>query len=152
MNIFEDTRQQKNKHDYTNFCLEQMGHTVIRNKLYVGDYTAVGNNLVAIDTKQNYLELAGNICGKQHNRFRKECQKAQALGIKLIVLVEENCPPSAWKSPANKAGQPLCNVAPETLAKAMATMTAKYGVQFEYCDKKDTAARIVALLGGGNAR
>lgn len=34
------------------------------------------------------------------------------------------------------------------LYKAMATMSEKYGISFEFCDKKETGQRIVELLGG----
>lgn len=38
----------------------------------------------------------------------------------------------------------------EELYKAMVTMSEKYGVEWVFCEKKDTGKRIVELLGGAN--
>lgn len=38
----------------------------------------------------------------------------------------------------------------EELFKAMVTMAEKYGVEWVFCDKKETGKRIVELLGGSN--
>jgi ERCC4-type nuclease len=56
-------------------------------KLPVGDYISLDNARLAIDRKQNLNELVSNVC-QQHKRFSAELQRANSLGIKLIVLVE----------------------------------------------------------------
>ena len=66
-----------------------MGHQVIRSKLFVGDYAKLKDQSICIDTKKDILEVAGNICGKQHDRFRAECVRAMCSEIKLIILIEE---------------------------------------------------------------
>ena len=43
---------------------------------------------MTVDTKKDIQELVGDICGKQHARFRDECILAQNNGIKLYVLVQ----------------------------------------------------------------
>ena len=45
---------------------------------------------VTVDTKKDIQELVGNVCGKQHARFRDECILAQNNGIKLYVLVQND--------------------------------------------------------------
>lgn len=149
MVIIEDTRQQANKHNNKESYFAEHGITVARSKLIVGDYARLDNQTVSIDTKRNIIELAGNICGKQHERFREECERARDLGIKLIILVEE-IPPrgdlALWQSPKTKGGKLLTAVKGETLKKAMLTMTKRYGVRFEFTTKYDSPKRIVDIL------
>lgn len=147
MIIIEDTRNQIGKHERLNADLERLGAKIIRSKLYVGDYSLLNNQTICIDTKKDWLEVAGNVCGKQHTRFRAECIRAKEAEISLIILVEEQTPLEQWKSPQNRLKQPLTRVSCETLSKAIKTMTEKYGVVFINCDKKDTAKKIIEILG-----
>lgn len=147
MVIIEDTRNQIGKHKELNKQLAAMGHTIVRSKLFVGDYAEAKNQSVCIDTKKDILELAGNICGKQHERFRDECLRAMCAEIRLIVLIEEETLVTEWKSPRNRQNRALTQVKGETLWKAMVTMHRKYGVTFAQCNKKDTAKKIIELLG-----
>lgn len=48
----------------------------------------LGTYNVTVDTKKDIQELVGDICGKQHARFRDECILAQNNGIKLYVLTQ----------------------------------------------------------------
>ena len=148
MIVVEDTRNQIGKHKEINAMLNLLGYKVVRNKLFVGDYSRLDNMTVCIDTKQDWVELAGNICGKQHERFRNECIRAQNAEIKLIILVEEDLSIEAWKSPRKRNGSLISHVSNTVLQKAMQTMTAKYGVEFMNCNKRDTAAKIIEILGG----
>lgn len=150
MIIVEDTRNQIGKHKQINDDLNALGHAVLRNKLFVGDYSRLDNMTICIDTKQDWVELAGNICGKQHERFRNECLRAQSAGIKLIILVEDETPIENWESPKKRNGKPICQVSNFVLSKAMNTMATKYGVEFINCNKKDTAKIIIDKLGGEN--
>ena len=90
-----------------------------------------------------------NICGKQHQRFRAECERAKECGIRLVVLIEE-IPPrgdlSLWTSRKTRAGKALTQVKGETLKKAMATMTERYGVTFEFTTRENCPKRIVEIL------
>ena len=146
MIIIEDTRNQIGKHEELNRQLQAMGHTVIRSKLLVGDYSTTKNQSICIDTKKDILEVAGNICGKQHIRFREECERAKLSQIRLIVLIEEQTPIKEWNMQTKGAKSSHTQVKGETLYKAMATMHQKYAVDFIQCDKKDTAKIIVKIL------
>lgn len=148
MIIIEDTRNQIGKHKNIKQGFDEESVVVIRSKLFVGDYARIDNMMTAIDTKKDYVELAMDICGKQHERFRLECIKAQFAGIHLIILVEENKPVQEWVSPKRRNGTTLTQVNGITLGKAMNTMHERYGVEFMYCDKKDTAKKIIEILGG----
>ena len=102
------------------------------------------------------MEISKNIMSSDHRRFRAECQLAQELGIKLIFLVEE-VPDYGmveyWKVPRwrttnrfHKCGDLMTMVDPETLKKAMTTMSEKYGVEFRFCNKRNTPSRVIKYL------
>lgn len=176
MIILEDTRQQDSKHRAKEKWFAEHGIEVRRTKLYCGDYTLPTDQSVCIDTKKDIQELVSNICGKQHERFRNECIRAQESGIKLIILVEndyevvynrkghliENYPihdlrdlhkwvnPRLWIFQSGKKKYPTATKG-VTLQKACMTMQAKYGVEFQFCRSNEAAERIVEILknGGG---
>lgn len=154
MIIVEDTRNQVTKHKELNDALMAKGFTIIRSKLFVGDYTRLDNQTVCVDTKKDINEIAGNICGKQHERFREECIRARDNFIKLIVLIEE-LPPNNdldnWQSRRGKGGKAFTQVKGDTLKKAMKTMTEKYGVVFEFTTREKCANRIIELLSQENS-
>lgn len=143
MIILEDTRQQTARHKIKQKWFEENGITVMRTKLFVGDYTLPTNQSLCIDTKKDLLEVAGNICGKQHERFRNELIRANEAGIKLIILIEDDVYDwnsiKYWKNKNTK-------VKGEVLEKAMKTMEEKYGVKFEFCKKSESASIIYQLL------
>lgn len=148
MILIEDTRNQIGKHKTLNDEFNKLGVPVIRNKLYVGDYARMDNLTICIDTKKDWVELAGNICGKQHERFRDECLRARNAQIRLIILVEEEIPIEAWKSPKKRNGALISHTSNIALSKAMKTMSEKYGVEFMNCGKDQTAKTILKILGG----
>lgn len=152
MILIEDTRNQIGKHKKLNDEFNKLGVPVVRNKLYVGDYARMDNLTTCIDTKKDWVELAGNICGKQHERFRAECIRAKDADIRLVILVEEETPIEQWKSPRKRNGRLISQVSNIVLSKAMKTMTEKYGVEFRNCNKEDTAKIIIELLGGKNGK
>ena len=148
MIIIEDTRNKIGKHKNIIQGFDEERIVLIRSKLFVGDYARIDDMTTTIDVKQNWVELAMDVCGKQHERFRMECIKAQSAGIRLIILVEENKPVEQWSSPKRRNGIKLTQVNGITLGKAMNTMHERYGVEFMYCDKKDTAKKIIDILSG----
>jgi ERCC4-type nuclease len=80
-----------------------------------------------------------------HQRFAAECERAQAAGIKLLVLIEEALPEGGlanWKSKHT-------TVKGESLKRAMLTMTVKYGVRFRFCDARQTGRLIAEYLAEG---
>ena len=147
MILIEDTRNQIGKHKELNEQLERLGIKVIRTKLFVGDYSRLDNQTICVDTKKDWLEVAGNLT-KQHERFRAECLRAKNNGIKLTILVEEDLPADRWESPRKRNGEVLSGVKGEVLQKIINTMQNKYDVNFIYCDKKETAKRLLEILGG----
>lgn len=169
MLILVDSRQQEGKHNLKEKWFAEHGIETRRTKLYVGDYTLPTDQSICIDTKKNIQELVGDICGKQHERFRNECIRAQEAGIKLIILVENRgghikdniIQPTIhsleelhrWKNPrlfiffGGKQKYPSATRG-VTLQRACMTMRAKYGVEFMFTTPEKSAEKIVELLKG----
>lgn len=151
MVFLEDSRQQPGQHKNIESYFRKIGVPLERCKLYVGDYAIANDQSRACDTKSGVLELIMDM-HDQHERFAAECGRAQAAGIQLLILVEEKLPPgglAAWQSPKDSRGRPLTRSDPETLRKALLTMTAKYGVRFRFCDARSTGRVIVEYLTEG---
>ena len=58
-------------------------------KLDFGDYMTGEHGGISIDRKQNIDELAKN-CTVEHERFRRELERARNAGAKLVLLVTQN--------------------------------------------------------------
>lgn len=169
--IIEDTRQQDGKHDHVNAWFKAAGIRVVRTKMLVGDYTLPTDQSVCVDTKYGLSEVYGNLV-VSHDRFRAECVLAQELGIKLIVLVEEDgicelTDVDKWVNPRAESYEFLRRaqehgmlterklsskppISSDRLRRMMQTMTERYGVEWRFCSKARTAETIVELLGGGD--
>ena len=145
MIIQEDSRQQAGKHETKHQALQAAGHRIIRSKVVVGDYCAPPP--VAVDTKENMVEIAQNIGGgkREHQRFIKD------IGCRLYILVENEdgirsvADVQRWRNPRTEYS-PNCIQGPR-LAKAMTTIEERYGCRFRFCTPQEAAAIIVDLLG-----
>lgn len=169
MILLEDTRNGIEKHDLKHKYFAEHGVEVRRTKLYVADYTLPTNQSICIDTKRSIEEICQNVCGKEHARFRRECERAQEAGIQLIVLVENDREQigktgiwnpaitkleelSRWANPrlfikkGGKQAYPNA-VRGATLMKACMTMQKKYSVEFQFCTPEESGAKILELLG-----
>lgn len=133
-------------------------------KLFVGDYMSLDNPRLVIDRKQNLHELCGNVC-QQHERFRAEMQRAKENGIKIVFLCEHGRNIKTlddvlwWTNPRETYREKVKGVwvtehrkvmQGDTLFKILNTMQNRYGVEFLFCEKKDTGKRIIELLRGGS--
>lgn len=150
--LYEDTRNQKDKHKNIHAYCQQMGVEIIRQALNVGDYQIAGKGDISVDTKMGIPEIASN-CFQEHERFRDECERALRCGIQLVVLIEEVPPDgdvSKWTSPLDRLGRPKYRFDPVTLSKVMATMTERYNVQFCFCDGRSTGKVLLEILKGEN--
>jgi len=146
--LYEDSRQQRGKHENIHRYCDQAGIRIIRQALNVGDYQIAGKGDVSVDTKQGVMELASNVF-QEHDRFRAECERAHECGIQLIVLVEEELPGGRldrWQPPLDRNGQPMAKFDPATLRKALITMQQKYGVKFRFCCGDQTGERMMEYL------
>jgi len=169
--IYEDTRQQKGKHDIKHAWWASHGVPVVVRKLDFGDYMTDGSN-ISVDTKRCVDEIAQNINGKNHKRFKDECLRAATSGYRLVVLVENrdgiedyaglrgwmnthcrmcgvrarvHCIPfDGQKCERHGTRKPIQG---PRLATAMQTMNVRYGVDFMFCKPGESARIICELLG-----
>ena len=168
--LIEDTRNQSGKHKNIHAFAEQNGIRIVRSKLVCGDYSLPTNQSICVDTKQGLQEVYGNLV-QDHERFRRECVLAQELGIRLVVLVEEHGIEDInqvkdWRNPryerylmlkeAHKHGRYLGTKLPPKapltslrLQIMMQTMSEKYGVEWQFCDKSKTGFKICEILTEG---
>lgn len=166
--IWCDTRQQAGKHANIDGWFDAHGVAYEYRKLDFGDYMCDESN-ISVDTKQGVEELAGNL-GRDHARFVRECERAQAAGYRLVVLTEEpledarlelarwlpfackrcvkramaECEPRGGGGCAKGKRKPMQGA---TMLKIMSTLSERYGVRFQFCGRNDTACIICDLLG-----
>jgi uncharacterized protein with GYD domain len=148
--LFEDVRNKPGKHKNIHAYCEKMGIKIIRQCLNSGDYQIANKGDIVVDTKSGVGELSMDIF-HSHERFRRQCQRAQECGIQLIILVEEALPEGRldkWVSPLGRDGKPLFLFDPARLRKAMYTMQEKYGVKFRFCDGRSTGKYLIEYLKG----
>ena len=124
----------------------------------------VDNPKLIIDRKKDLLEICGNIT-QQHERFKRELIRAQKQGIHLIILcengqgIEEMADVIFWENPRLSVmewkvvdGRPMKTpkypkaTKGPALYKAMRTMSQEYGVEWLFCSKRETGAKIKELL------
>ena len=168
--LIEDTRNQPGKHKNIHNFAEQNGIRIVRSKLTVGDYSLPTDQKICIDTKYGLAEVYGNMV-QEHERFKRECDLAQQLGIRLVVLVEESGIESIddvrhWKNPryerymmlkaAHKHGRfmgtklpPKAPIDSQRLERMMKTFAEHHGIEWRFCLKSETGLRICEILMGG---
>ena len=102
---------------------------------------------ISIDTKKSLVEVCGNVCSRQHERFREELKKAKG---RLVLLIEE---PGIerledvwwWENPRLKYNPKA--VKGTALYKSLCTIESEYGVTIRFCDRKETGREIIKILG-----
>lgn len=166
--LYEDTRQQKGKHERKNIWWRSHGVTVQRRKVDFGDYVTDGSN-ISIDTKANLQEICGNL-GKDHDRVVREIERARDAGYRLVFLIEvggnyksvedvgrwtndvcKRC--EHYRAKVCQPPRDRCKrfrrapMAGTTLAKVMKTMEQRYGCRFEFVHPMMAAKRVCDLLG-----
>lgn len=141
MILIEDTRNKIGKHNNIFAYCKKHNIEIRRQALNVGDYM-LPNGKIAVDTKKDILELANDLYSDKlaFNKKYKKCLKDE---IKLIVLTEEKPTDRkslmSWKSERTRInGKFLCDM--------MFTIKLSYGVEFIFCDRKDTAKILIKLL------
>ena len=168
--IARDTRDRIGKHDNVDKGLAALGFKIVRTKLYVGDVARLDDMTKCIDLKQNLAEVYNNVISS-HDRFVRECRRAQSAGVKLIILCEQGGIRSVqdvanWQNPRIAKwtkihdGQirgayrgvkipPKPPVSSPQLAKAMQTISERYGTVWMFCRPTDTVKVILEVLGIG---
>lgn len=157
MQIIEDSRQHKGKHEGKNAWFAEHAVTVHRSKLAAGDYALPPE--CAVDTKRDIFELAQDI-DQEHARFKSELVLAQKMGTLLVILTENEDGVddldglADWEEPmahfqmrkAKSKNPRSRRISGERLAKACRTMERRYGCRFEFCAPEEAAGRLLNTL------
>lgn len=149
--------------------MEREGVTLIPLRIPFGDYIRITDSIqelidehgaenihkrdlqnlieVSIDTKKSLVEVCGNICSKQHERFKEELKKADG---RLILLIEESGIERLedvwfWKNPRLKYNPQAVKGA--SLYKSLCTIQDEYNVSIRFCNRKETGREIINILG-----
>lgn len=144
-----DTREHRSEWERISSQFDSLGVKYFRSKLYVGDYQSLDNPRLVVDRKKDLQEIAGNVC-QQHERFRAELVRAQEAGIQIVILCEHGGSIKSledvyfWENPRRRESPGA--ISGHRLFKILNTMKDKYGVRFEFCDKRSTGRRIVEIL------
>lgn len=124
-------------------------------KLLFGDYMDWNRPQIVIDRKQNIAELAKN-CTVEHERFRREMEKARKAGATLVILVEQNRykDRDSWVEVNSiedllRWSSPHTMIRGEKVYRVLASWTAKFPIRVEFCDKRQTGRRIAEILYSG---
>lgn len=153
MTIQIDTREKDHAIQRILAEFEKQGVRFFRSKLYVGDYQRLDNGRLVVDRKKDLQEIAGNVT-QQHERFRRELERARDAKIRLVILCEHGGQVRSvedverWQNPRLKESPGA--MTGERLAKIMRTMAARYGIRWEFCDKRQTGKRILDILQEGH--
>lgn len=151
--LLEDSKQKAGKHELKHEAWARHGDQLFRCALPCGDYALPP--AVAVDTKANIGEIAQNIGGttEEHERFRRELIRARDMGTHLYILIENDEGVRTFEDLQSWVNPRLLDspraITGERLAKAMQTMQERYGCTFLFCEPREAAAVIYALLERG---
>ena len=152
--ILIDTREQANKHILRVF--DRLDIDYCDTVLTVGDYSSTESDVV-VERKKDLAEFAGN-CGKGHHRFKRELERAKDMGIKVVVLIEQDTTFEGLRSWVNPRGKvtyrklvngekkPIYPMCGEQIAKICEAWMSKYDLEVKFCDKSESAEKILKIL------
>jgi len=148
--IIEDSRQKRGKHEEKRMYFADQGIIVKRAQLPFGDYIIMPS--IVVDTKQDIIEIAQNLCGNisERKRFEEEMKGAKLAGIEIVFLIEDNrfsCPNDLYDVKMKLHNGKV--VRGEQLATAMWVCEVRYGCRFELCSPEEAGHRIIEILEGG---
>ena len=132
--------------------LHSLDVETVSTKLLIGDYMDFQTPKVCVDRKRNIAELAKN-CTADHERFRRELERAQKANTTLVVLVEQNRykDRDRWIHCENVEDlmlweSPHTTIRGEKVYRVLRSWMAKYPLRVEFCDKRNTGRRIYEII------
>ena len=132
--------------------LHSLDVETVSTKLLIGDYMDFQTPKVCVDRKRNIAELAKN-CTADHERFRRELERAQKANTTLVVLVEQNRykDRDRWIHCENVEDlmlweSPHTTIRGEKVYRVLRSWMAKYPLRVEFCDKRSTGRRIYEII------
>lgn len=150
--LLVDSREHKSERDRITADFERRGIRYSITKLFIGDYMEYSNPLLVIDRKQSIQELAAN-CTRDHDRFKRELERAKAVGARLVILVEQN----RYKDRDNWIhvetiedlmlwSSPHTTIIGEKVYRVLRAWCSKYDLDVQFCDKRQTGKSILEIL------
>jgi ERCC4-type nuclease len=136
-----DTREKVEHNKHITAYFDAHGVKWIRSKLYAGDYSRADTTAILIERKADILELAGNL-GKGHLRFRNEILRANQIGAELYILIEQQLTRTDLEMWSDKRSR----MTGQVLYAQMRTIKERYGVNWVFCHKDETAKKILEIL------
>lgn len=119
-----------------------------------GDYMDYNHPDIVIDRKQNIAELARN-CTVEHERFKREMERAQNAGATLYILVEQSTYIDRGEHITVKNIEDLLRwsgkhtiVTGEKVYRVLRSWMAKYPIEVRFCQKQHTGYHILKILYG----
>jgi ERCC4-type nuclease len=146
----EQWTQARSKDTHLKRWFERNGIPYTVRKLDIGDYAMTSGGTVVVDRKESLDELATNLLNRDDSaRFWREIRRAFRQHVRLVILCEhgdgirsiQDVP--RWRSKYS-------TVTGRVLLDAMVRCEMSYGVTFLFCDKSETAGRIMEILEGGS--
>ena len=104
----------------------------------IGDYCNLDKPNLFVERKAHWNEFAGN-CGRNHARFKRELERLQECGGKMIILIETLQPLGAWKNNRMK-------MTAEVMQKIIASWREKYNIAIVQCRKAEAGLVIHEIL------
>lgn len=139
-----DSREQKNQHIIKYFENHKIPYRI--EKLDVGDYQIEGHPNISVDRKQNLDELSRNLVNRKDSaRFWREVRRAFDQHVKLIILCEHGKGIESLQDVMNWHSE-YCKIRGQTVVERALLCNASYGVEFVFCNKRQTAKKIIELL------
>ena len=156
--LLVDTREKPKAIQNILKTFDEAGIKHASTKLFIGDYADYNNPSLIIDRKQSIQELAAN-CTRDHDRFKRELERAKAVGAQLVILVEQNRYKDRdkwihvetiedlmlWSSPHT-------TIIGEKVYRVLRAWCSKYDLVVAFCDKRQTGKRILEILYGNAER
>lgn len=144
-----DTREKPQAIEKIIETFDACGISYYRSKLYAGDYVDIDNMYFVIDRKQGLEEFSQNLTSN-HYRFRNEVVRANNLGIRICVLIENDYGIASiddvhkWVNPRLSRNPKA--VKGDQLEKTMRTMMLRYDIYYEFCSPEEAGYKIIDLL------
>lgn len=144
MKVIIDSREKKCDHVKAWFDKNGIEYEV--KKLDVGDYQIDGQTAISVDRKRNLQELSRNLMNrKDHSRFFKEVRRSREQGIKLYILCEHGGKIKSIQD-VSQWHDKYSGVDGRHLMDEIYRVHISYGVEFVFCKKSQTAAKIIEIL------
>ena len=111
----------------------------VSSKLDEGDYATFESEPFLVVERKSWKDLYSSLT-VNHSRFRAMLQRANSKGKRIYVLVE--CPYDGFLYNIGESFKSK----PETIAKMIKTIEAKYSVSFIWCSSREDMARKIVEL------